>query len=199
MTTDLTFRILAAAVFLVGAVISSYHRRKADRAGGEKLSLKEEGLPITIALRVLGLSLWAGFFAYMINPAWMAWSRVDLPEWARWLGVSLGVLADLLAWWVFTSLGNNVSPTVVTRADHRLVTSGPYRWVRHPLYSMGLIAYLGFALLAENGFIGLLAVLVFLVLSIRVPKEEAMLVARFGEAYRVYMRQTGRYFPRIIR
>ena len=199
MNSDTTFRILAAVIFVVGAAISSYHRRKADRAGGEKISFKEEGLPITITLRVLGLALWGGILAYLINPAWMAWSRVDLPEWARWVGVGMGVLADLLAYWVFTSLGNNVSPTVVTRTNHSLVTSGPYRWVRHPLYTMGMIGFLGYALLAENWFIALFALLGFIVLNVRVPKEEAMLVARFGDAYRSYMRNTGRYFPRLTR
>lgn len=199
MNTETIFRLLAAVIFIVGAAISSYHRSKAERAEGKRLSLKEEGLPLLLVLRGMGLALWIGFFAYMINPVWMAWSRVELPEWARWAGVSMGVLADFLAYWVFTSLGNNVSPTVVTRRNHSLVTSGPYRWVRHPLYSMGLIAYLGLALLAANWFFAVLAVLGFIGLHIRVPKEEAQLVARFGDAYRVYMQRTGRYFPKLSR
>jgi protein-S-isoprenylcysteine O-methyltransferase Ste14 len=197
MMNDNVFRILGAIIFLIGAFISSYYRRKADREDGEKLSLKEEGAFTTIALRLFGLSLWAAVFAYLINPAWVAWSRVELPDWLRWVGVGMGVAADALAYWVFRSLGNNVSPTVVTRRDHTLVTEGPYRWVRHPLYGMGLIAYLGFALLAENAFIALMSVLVFAVLNHRLPREENRLIERFGEAYRAYMRQTGKYLPKI--
>jgi len=106
----------------------------------------------------------------------MKWSTIDLPESLRWLGVALGVLGDLLAYWVFTNLGNNVTRTVVTRKSAQLVTSGPYRWVRHPLYLMGLIGYIGFALLAENWFIGLATMLVFLVLVRRTDKEEAKLI-----------------------
>lgn len=193
---DTLFRILALLIFVSGAAISSYYRRKADRAGG-KVSLAQEGLAITIALRVSGLALWAGVIGWLINPAWLAWSRLDLPEWARWVGVGMGVLANLLAYWVFSHLANNVSPTVVARENASLVTSGPYRWVRHPLYTMGTIAYLGFALLAENWLIAALAVVVAVILALRTPREEAQLIEKFGEAYRQYMRTTGRYLPKL--
>ena len=152
---DTIFQILAIVIFAAAASISIYHRRKADREGGEKITLKEEGLPIMLALRLGGIIFWLSVFAYMIQPAWLDWSRIDLPEWMRWLGVAMGVAGDFLAYWVFTSLGNNVTPTVVTRKNANLVTHGPYRWIRHPLYVMGLLAYLGFALLAENWFLAI--------------------------------------------
>jgi protein-S-isoprenylcysteine O-methyltransferase Ste14 len=194
---DTLFRVLAIIIFVIGAGISIYYRRKADRESGEKVSLKDEGLPITIALRLSGLALWLGAFTYLLNPAWMNWSHFDLPEWARWVGVGMGVLADVMAYWVFSHLGNNVTPTVATRSLATLVTSGPYRWIRHPLYTMGMMAYLGFALLAENWFIALMAVVSFIVLAIRVPREEAKLVEKFGDAYRNYIKITGRFLPRL--
>jgi protein-S-isoprenylcysteine O-methyltransferase Ste14 len=190
------FRILALLIFITGAFISGHYRRKAARKGGS-VSLKEEGLAITIALRLSGLSLWACVFAWLINPTWMEWSRVALPEWVRWLGVGMGILANFLAYWVFTNLDENISPTVVVREKAYLVTSGPYRWVRHPLYTMGTLAYLGFALLAENWFITILSLLVFVVLALRTPKEEAHLLEKFGDEYRTYMQQTGRYLPKL--
>jgi protein-S-isoprenylcysteine O-methyltransferase Ste14 len=195
--SDNIFRILAVIIFVSGAAISGYYRRKADREGG-KVSLKDEGLVIAINLRLFGLSLWAGVFAWLINPAWMNWSRFDLPEWVRWLGLLLGVLANFLAYWIFSNLDNNVSPTVVARENAQLVTSGPYRWVRHPLYTMGTIAYLGFALISENWFIAIMSVLVFVMLSIRTPKEEARLIEKFGDEYRQYMQRTGRFLPKFI-
>lgn len=195
---DNVFRFLAVVIFILGAAISGYFRRKADREGG-KVSLADEGAIITIALRVFGLVLWASVFAWMINPAWMSWSRLDLPDWARWLGVAMGLGADALSYWVFSHLANNVSPTVVAREQAQLVTSGPYRWVRHPLYTMGTIAYLGFALVAENWWIAVLSVLVFAVLAVRTPKEEARLIAKFGDQYREYMKTTGRYLPKATR
>ncbi len=194
---DNIFRILAVVIFIVGAVISGYHRRKADRETGEQASLKEEGWLIFISLRLFGLFGWLAVFAFMLNPGWMAWSRIHLPEWARWLGVVMGILADLMGYWVFSNLGTNVTPTVVTRTKAHLVASGPYRWVRHPLYVMGLIGFIGFALLAENWFIALTAVLVFVVLIVRTRKEEAKLIEKFGNEYREYMKTTGRFLPKI--
>ena len=196
MYTENAYRFSAIGVFLIGAVISSWFRRKADRETGERISPRSEGLPVMIALRVVGFLLWAGVFAYLINPAWMTWSQVQLPGWLRWLGLALGIAADLLSFWVFSNLGNNVSPSVATRNTQQLVTSGPYRWVRHPLYSMGMLAYLSFALLASNWFIALLSIAVFLVLLIRLPQEETHLLARFGDEYRAYMQRTGRFLPR---
>jgi protein-S-isoprenylcysteine O-methyltransferase Ste14 len=190
------FRILAIAIFIVGAAISSSFRRKAEKNDSEKISLMEEGMLMTVVLRILGLSTWGGVFAYMINPNWMKWSSIDLPDVLRWIGVMLGILGDLLAYWVFSNLGNNVTPTVVTRRSAQLITSGPYRWVRHPLYLMGFIGYAGFALLAENWFIALMAALVFGVLVIRTEKEEINLIEKFGSEYRKYMEQTGRFFPK---
>jgi protein-S-isoprenylcysteine O-methyltransferase Ste14 len=194
---DNFFRIIAGVIFLTGAFISVYHRKKADREGGEKISLKEEGLSMTLALRLSGLASWIVIFAYLINPAWVAWSRVDLPDWLRWAGIAMGVAADVLIYWVFHSLGNNVTPTVITRKEHTLVTHGPYRWVRHPLYMTGMIAYLGFALLSENWFIMLMTVVGFVLLNFRLRKEEANLIERFGSEYQEYMQRTGRYLPKI--
>jgi len=133
----------------------------------------------------------------LINPAWMTWSRLDLPEWLRWVGVLMGLLADGLAYWFFSYLQKNVSPTVVTRSNAELITSGPYRWIRHPLYVMGLIGYFGFALLAENLFIALLSLVAFVLISIRTIKEETKLIEKFGNAYREYMQHTGRFLPRL--
>lgn len=195
---DNLFRILAGVIFVIASSISIYYRRKADRVSGEKISLKEEGLLLTIILRSLGLLIWLSVLAYFINPAWMAWSRVALPVWLRWVGVGLGVLADILAYWVFSNLGNNVTPTVVTRSQATLVTSGPYRWVRHPLYVMGVLAFTGFALISENLFVVVVAVMGFIFLNVRLQKEEANLIDRFGDAYRQYMRRTGKYFPKLI-
>jgi len=194
-----SLRFTAITIFIAGAAISTYFRRKADRQSGEKISPRAEGLPIMIVLRLFGLALWLGVFAYLINPNWMRWSQFELPLWVRWLGAGLGILADVLAYWVFSNLGTNVSSTVATRKQHQLVTSGPYRRVRHPLYTMGMLSYLSFALLAANWYIALLAIITFVILVFRLPQEEAGLIERFGDEYRAYMSRTGRFLPRLGR
>jgi protein-S-isoprenylcysteine O-methyltransferase Ste14 len=190
------FRILAAIVLFTAIGISSYFRRKADRESGETISRRVDGTPMMNVLRLGGLVLWLSPLVYVINPSWMAWSKIGLPEWARWLGVGLGILCVLGIYWLFSSIGSGITATSATRRQHRLVTSGPYRWVRHPLYTVGSSLFLSFGLMADNWFIALLGVLAFIAVAIRTPKEEANLIAKFGDEYRRYMKRTGRFLPK---
>ena len=192
-------RILTALIFLTGIGISIYSRSKADRETGERVSSRDEGAPIFLALRLGGLLLWLSTLAYLINPAWFEWSRASLPLWVRWLGIGLGIICDFLIFWLFRSIGSSISPTVGTRTNHQLVTHGIYRYVRHPLYSVGMAFFLSFALMADNWFFALLSIGAFVLLAIRLPNEEAHLIARFGDDYRNYMRTTGAFLPRLKR
>ncbi len=193
------FRILAAVILFSAIGVSVYHRRKADRESGGRVSTRDEGKLMVLALRLGGLLLWLSAIAYLINPAWMAWSKAGLPLPLRWLGVGMGLICDLLVFWLFRSLGNSISPTVSTRQDHRLVTSGPYRYIRHPLYTFGTLLFLSFGMAADNWLFAVLAIFAFILLALRTPNEEAHLIAAFGDEYRDYMRTTGAFLPRLQR
>jgi protein-S-isoprenylcysteine O-methyltransferase Ste14 len=193
------FRILAALILFTGIGISSYYRRKADRGSGETISRRADGTAMMTVLRLGGLVLWLSPLVYLINPNWMAWSKIGLPEWTSWLGVGLGILSVIGIYWLFSSIGTGITPTSVTRTKHKLVTSGPYRWIRHPLYTFATSLFVAFGMMADNWFIALLGVLAFIVMAIRTPKEEANLIAKFSDEYRAYMKQTGRYFPKILK
>jgi protein-S-isoprenylcysteine O-methyltransferase Ste14 len=114
----------------------------------------------------------------------------------RWIGVGIGVASMVLIYWMFKSIGIGISPTVATRREHKLSTSGPYRWIRHPLYTFGTFAFLSLGVMADSWFMVLLAVLGFILLALRTPNEEARLIEKFGDEYREYMKQTGRFFPK---
>ena len=191
------FRILAAVILFTGIGISSYFRRKADRDSGETISRKVDGTPMMTLIRIGGLILWLSPLVYLINPAWMAWSKIGLPDWVRWLGVVLGILCVFGIYWLFSSIGSGITPTSATRKDHQLVTNGPYRWVRHPLYTVGSSMFIAFGMMADNWFIALLGILAFIGMAIRTPKEEANLIEKFGDEYREYMKRTGRFFPKL--
>ncbi|RPI94622.1 MAG: isoprenylcysteine carboxylmethyltransferase family protein [Chloroflexi bacterium] len=190
------FRILAALILFTAVGISSYFRRKADRESGEKISRKVDGTAIMTVIKIGGLILWLSPLAYLLNPAWMAWSKIGLPEWVRWLGVGIGILSTLGIYWLFSSIGSGITPTSATRKEHQLVTHGPYRWVRHPLYTVGSSMFISFGLVADNWFIAALGLLAFILMAIRTPKEEANLIEKFGDEYREYMKRTGRFFPK---
>jgi len=189
------FRIAAALVLFTSISISGYFRRKADRDTGEKISRKVDGTALMTAIKIGGLFLWLTPLVYLINPNWMNWSKIGLPESIRWLGVGIGVLCIFGVYWLFSSIGSGITPTSATRKQHTLVTSGPYRWVRHPLYTVGSALFISFGMMADNWFIAALGILTFILMAIRTPKEEANLIEKFGDEYRVYMKRTGRFLP----
>ena len=99
--------------------------------------------------------------------------------------------------WALPNLGKNLTDTVVTRRTHTLVSSGPYRWVRHPFYDAAALYLAANALAAANWFVMLTATVVMSLLVIRTRREEQQLMLRFGDAYRAYVGRTGRFLPRI--
>jgi protein-S-isoprenylcysteine O-methyltransferase Ste14 len=196
MNDDQVFRFILIAGFLIVVPVGLYHRAK-SQATGEKLDRRQEGIFVLVFLRLFGLTGWVGLLTYMIDPAWMAWSSVLLPVWLRWVGVGLMMVAGSLAIWTFRHLGKNITDTVVTRADHSLVTTGPYRWVRHPFYVAAGTGFLAVSMMTANWFVAVIGFLVFILLVVRTRKEEEKLLERFGDDYRQYMQKTGRFIPRI--
>lgn len=195
MGADEPFRIALIAGAAIVLPIAATYRIRSQRAG-DKLDRRQEGILILLTLRPAGLAAAAGLIAFLIDPASMAWSSVPLPTWARWCGVALAGSAAALLIWTFHSLGPNLTDTVVTRRVHTLVTNGPYRWVRHPLYTSTAFMVLGNSLTAANWFLLAAGALVFAMMVVRTKREEAFLVARFGDSYREYMARTGRFLPR---
>jgi protein-S-isoprenylcysteine O-methyltransferase Ste14 len=191
----------ARAIILLGLAIMMpigiYHRLRART--GERLDRRQEGWPILVSLRLLGLAFMIGLIAYIVNPANMQWASLQLPAWARWSGVPIGIASIVMVTWMFHTLGHNLTDTVVTRREARLVTHGPYRWVRHPMYVALLLGVVANTLVTSNAYLAVVGVLAFLVIAARTRIEERNLIARFGHDYEDYMTHTGRFLPRFTR
>jgi protein-S-isoprenylcysteine O-methyltransferase Ste14 len=153
---DAPFRIAVFAVLVAAVSIAAYHRVQAGKTG-ERFDHREEGLALAIILRLAGLAMWLGTFAYILYPPAIAWAGVPMPEWLRWSGAVLGVAGVGMMYWTLVNLGKNLTDTVGTRRDATLVTSGPYRFVRHPFYVTAALLMVGAALLSANWFIALAA------------------------------------------
>jgi len=191
------FRLFFVAILLTAFGLSGYFRRKARRSG-EVIPRGREGSAILIARLVLALPFYLSMLAYAVNPGWMAWSALALPTWLRWVGVFVGLATLPLLYWVFRSLGNNISETFLTKQEHHLVTHGPYRWVRHPLYTAASVAFLALGLIAANAFILTMGTVVLAGIALFVvPREEVQLETKFGASYQEYRRRTGGLVPRL--
>jgi len=197
MSANTTFRLITILLFLTALSVSIYYRRKAQVSSGDQIDRRQEGDFVMIALRISGLLLWLSIIAYIVYPPLVAWATISLPIWSRWLGVMGGFIAVALLSWMFSSLGMNITDTVVTRREHTLVTHGPYRWIRHPLYTFGILFFLCLSLISSLWIIPMLGIPALAILIKRTSTEEESLHARFGEEYLQYTQRTGRFLPRI--
>lgn len=195
MADENLYRWAMVAGFIAVVAITLPHRIRSN--SGEPLDRRKEGVFMLATLRPVAAALWFSIIAYMINPAWMAWSSVPLAPGVRWLGALSCACAVSLLLWALPALGKNLTDTVVTRADHTLVTRGAYRWIRHPFYVAMAALTLGCCLLAANWFMFASGIVVFALLALRSRVEEEQLLARFGEPYREYRERTGRFFPKL--
>ena len=115
----------------------------------------------------------------------------------RWVGVGLSGAGLALRIAAMAQLGPRFSPLLAVQRDHALETRGLYARVRHPGYLGALMAALG-GVLAFGSAIALPLVLAMgWLLEARAAREEVMLEAHFGEAYRAYRARSGRLLPRL--
>jgi len=106
------------------------------------------------------------------------------------------ILADLLSWTSARTLGRQWRFDAGLNADHELVQSGAYRFIRHPIYASMLCMLLGTGLLITPAPLLLVSVvLVVIGLEIRIRIEDALLASRFGEEFRAYQRRVPAYLP----
>jgi protein-S-isoprenylcysteine O-methyltransferase Ste14 len=125
----------------------------------------------------------------------------SLPATASLVAGSLGAALFLQALWLLwrshADLAESFSPGLQIRKEHRLVTTGVYEKIRHPMYAAHLLWAVAQLLLLQNWIAGPSFLLASLPLYVvRIPREEEMMLEEFGDEYRMYMERTGRVVPR---
>ena len=194
MTDDNLLRLILLLCFAAVLPFALYYRIRSIT--NERLDRWQEGAFILFGLRLSGIPCLIGGIIWMIDPRRMAWASVPLPLWVRWSGFALIGFGGFLLVWTFRNLGKNLTDTVVTKKDHTLVMTGPYRYVRHPFYLAGVVAIMGGSLVAANWALLLAGLVPFGFLVARTRIEEEKLIERFGDEYREYMASTGRFLPK---
>lgn len=197
MDSEMIFRLTYTCVFLG---LMTYRVSEHIKAGTfrEKFTTPAEGKLIGFVRLVFAVPFLCLLLGYLVYPPLLAWAEVPLPAWARWCGVALTLAVVPLIVWIHRHLGKNFSTTLRVRDDHTLVTTGPYRWVRHPMYTALLQLFAGFFLLTSNVLFGVVPyIMLVFIMMVRTPREERQLQEKFGEAYVEYCRRTGRFLPRL--
>ena len=196
METESLFRSLVPLLIVAFALHRGYYVRKQGQEDNT-LKKREEGLASRIA-GLLGLIGFVAVAVYVVRPGWLTWAALSLPLWLRWLGLGITVFGFALLQWGQNTLGKNWSDTPRMMREQSLVTNGPYRYVRHPIYT-AFILILGPTLLSSsNGLIGLAWLgMTILEVASRIGFEENLMLEYFGDQYQNYRKQTGQLFPRL--
>lgn len=197
MNTELIFRIALAVIGTTYTVIRIYYTCLAMQA--DRNFFRPRSDIRQLAFGTLGFLNIVPTVIYVIAPEQLVWAALPLPSGWRWLGVGLGLVGIFFLLWVHHTLGKNFSVPGVTKEKQSLVTIGPYRWVRHPMYTALFLVTLVYFLISSNWFIGL-AWIGWIVgtVATMIRDEEAALIEKFGDEYRAYMQRTGRFLPRVF-
>lgn len=161
-----------------------------------KEQIANEGYP-SMVLRFITFPILLIIVAGYPLTSWFDQLAITLPDVIRYAGATLCVLSIPLLGWTQATLGRHWSAGLEIQRDHRLITSGPYRRVRHPMYTAIIMFGVGCSLESANMLLLIFFGVASLFLVLRTPVEEKMLLREFGDEYRDYMRRTGRFLPKI--
>ena len=113
-------------------------------------------------------------------------------------GLILTALGIAFAFWARYTLGQNWSSKVTIKVEHELIRSGPYAYVRHPIYTGILLALVGTALAIAEWRALIAVALVWIAFYTKARVEEKMLAQEFGAAFEEHRQRTGFFLPRLI-
>jgi protein-S-isoprenylcysteine O-methyltransferase Ste14 len=202
---DTLFRVLFFIMWLVFIAYLLW-KEYSTRESTEKFSIcrhvkqatQREGKARIIGRAILAPFWFLGFVVYAIYPDMMTTFSFPLPDWLRWVMVAVSIVTIPSMMWGYHALGKAwTPPKLLLRKEHVLVTSGPYHYVRHPIYAAGFTFMVTLAMATANWLVLLPMLAGTALLYAQVGREEAILIDRFGDEYRQYMKRTRRFLPRL--
>jgi protein-S-isoprenylcysteine O-methyltransferase Ste14 len=187
-----------ALIFWAVYVWAFFPEWKIVRSGYQ--ATKSEDSKDSGSLKVIMGGMWVALLVAYVLPFVSAGSfprRWQLPLFAA--GVLMIVLGSLLRRYCFRTLGEYFTGDVRAARDQPVICSGPYRLVRHPSYTAGMMMFIGIGLALGNWFsLALLTIAAIATYSYRVAVEERALLAMIGEPYGNYMKERKRFIPYIV-
>jgi protein-S-isoprenylcysteine O-methyltransferase Ste14 len=206
MTNELLFRVIFSIlwfIFFANILWVRYSLRE------PKNKSKDKTAPIGSRLHIVALAMFApfwfgGIILYIVIPSWIMFLSIPLPDWFRLIMAGISAVSIPFILWGYRTLGKNwvhaLEPSeFLKRKGEAMVTSGPYRYVRNPIYLGSFIFIIAMALTAANWLLLLPALVLITIIYAQIPKEEKMLAERFGDEYREYIKRTPKIIPKFPR
>ncbi|MFX0045429.1 MAG: methyltransferase [Candidatus Hermodarchaeota archaeon] len=202
MADELSFRVLFIGIYVLFIIPRVYYRfvkPRRDDADAEVAEREAFGV-VQAAMTFVILGFLVASVLYIIGLSWMDWFQVaQYPVWLRLVGSVIALAMPPLLAWIHRELDRQYSAVLEIKKDHHLITTGPYEKVRHPMYTVLTLFSAGISLVTANALIIMFAVLLAIGFHFWVRIEEEKMVETFGEEYVEYMKQTGRFFPRLTK
>jgi protein-S-isoprenylcysteine O-methyltransferase Ste14 len=173
---------------IIGAMILPRLYRHRE---GTKLETKDRRSGLVVILGLIA----AVYLAFGLSLAGIAL----LPDWLFYPGIALMVLGVFLRQWSIALLGGFFSALVSVQEGQTIIRKGPYRYVRHPSYTGGMMIMTGIGLsILSWGAVLVLLLASCVVYGYRIRVEEKALVAKFGDEYRAYVKETKMLIPFLL-
>ena len=192
MNEETLLRLLIVGIYAVFAAVRIRYRIPAAKRERNKYE------PSRFVLGLLSIGIIAYFITlilYILYFSFILSFTIPFPTIIRWISVLVAAIFVPILYWVHSTLDKQYSVDLSIKKDHDLIEVGPYRKVRHPMYTVFIVFSIAIALITSN----LLCILFSLIIALSFPSiaksEELMLIDAFGDKYRSYMARTGRFFP----
>ena len=186
------FMVLYVVLILIRLPYARMHRRMVIKSS-ERPAV--ESFLVSLNMVTMMILPMLALFSPWLDPFSM-----HLPEWARGAGLAAFALSVPLYFWTHHHLGAYWSPILEIKEEHKLIVDGPYRFMRHPMYTQIWMWVLFQGIALDNWLVEIAGIVSWSILFfIRVPREERMMIDEFGERYWEFKRMTGCVLPRLLR
>ena len=188
---EIYLRYFYTGLILLGAIYGYFLLKNSRNVRTDGFSVLE-GF-ILLGLIIFGLLIPHGVFWFYPE------FNLELPEYTYQISTALMIISVLLLLRTFKDLGKQYSPTLLIFEYHGLITSGIYKYVRHPMYLTALLLLIAQSLALPNRIgIGSNGIAFGILLFLRIPAEEKLLIQEFDMEYKKYMERTAKIIPWLL-
>lgn len=192
MVESLFYKI-ALSILLVTFMIFKMHLTNKNQTDEEREGNNyPKNINVILAVASIGLILLPVIWIFS---NWINFASIIFSDNLRISGILLYMSLILLMIWQMKTLDVNIS---AVRTDQYLVSNGPYRYIRHPLYSIFIGQSFATSLITANWLLVLFIPIVFIGMLLRIKLEENDLIDEYGEDYRIYIHNTKKLIPKIF-
>lgn len=195
LTSELTYKYIILATLAISGIIRGYYELRYMRVPLVKIykGTREKFFVKFVGFCITGPVLIYVFFDYL------NFAHINFPGILRLIAGILMLFNVFYFLWIHLTLGRNWSPILVISKDQKLITYGPYKSIRHPMYTSIWLHLFCMMFVSGNWIVGTIGILAFgTSYFIRINEEESMMIDEFGEDYINYKKKTRRLIPKLF-